>query len=96
MVEAGSRAEAETGLPAAPAIDGAEAEAIVARAIARYVAERRARIPGFVDANFSLLGALRLHRRALRRRRVELGDEQALIGAAVRDEEDQTLPSRLG
>jgi hypothetical protein len=65
MVEAGSRVEAETGLPAAPAIDAAEAEAIVSRAIARYLAQRRARIPGFVDANFSLLGSLRLHREAL-------------------------------
>jgi hypothetical protein len=53
----------EAGSPAA--IDGAEAAAIVARAIARYLAERRARIPAFVDANFSLRGALRLHRGAL-------------------------------
>jgi hypothetical protein len=57
--------EAETGLPAVSAIDGAEAEAIVARAIERYVAERRARVQGFVDANFSLIGSLRLHREAL-------------------------------
>jgi hypothetical protein len=57
--------EAETALPAVSAIDGAEAEAIVARAIERYVAERRARVQGFVDANFSLIGSLRLHREAL-------------------------------
>jgi hypothetical protein len=60
MIEAGS--EAETELPAVSAV---EAEAIVARAIGRYIAERRARIQSFVDANFSLLGALRLHRAAL-------------------------------
>ncbi|HSA81208.1 MAG TPA: DUF6635 family protein [Geminicoccaceae bacterium] len=65
MIEAGSRVEAEAGLPAVTTIDPAEAEAIIARAIARYVAERRDRIKGFVDANFSLLGALRLHREAL-------------------------------
>jgi hypothetical protein len=65
LTEAGSPVDAETALPAASAIDEAEAEAIVARAIGRYVAERRARIQGFVDANFSLPGALRLHREAL-------------------------------
>ena len=65
MIEAGSRVEAEAEPPAVQAIDGAAAEAIVARAIARYDAERRARIQSFVDANFSLLGALRLHREAL-------------------------------
>jgi hypothetical protein len=47
------------------ALDSAAAEAIVARAIERYLAARRARIRGFVDANFSLPGALLLHREAL-------------------------------
>jgi hypothetical protein len=65
MIEAGSPVEAETELGAVAAIDGGEAEAIVASAIARYVAERRARIQGFVGANFSLIGSLRLHREAL-------------------------------
>jgi hypothetical protein len=65
LTEAGSSVEAETARSAPAAIDEAEAEAIVARAIGRYVAERRARIQGFVDANFSLPGALRLHRKAL-------------------------------
>ena len=47
------------------ALDDAAAKAIVARAIERYLAARRARIPVFVDANISLPGALRLHRDAL-------------------------------
>ena len=60
-----------TGVPAAPdpAPPGegrdAAARLIVEEAAARYCAARRARIDGFVDRNFSLLGALRLHRRAL-------------------------------
>jgi len=54
-----------TELATAPALDDAEAEAIVRRAIERYIAQRRARVEAFVDANFSLLGALRLHRLAL-------------------------------
>jgi hypothetical protein len=65
MIEAGLPVEAETALPAVSAIDGAEAEAIVACAIERYAAERRARVQGFVDVNFSLIGSLRLHREAL-------------------------------
>ena len=58
----------EAELPAATEvvpIGDAEAAAIVAAALARYLAARRTRIQGFVAANFSLLGALRLHRRAL-------------------------------
>ena len=60
-----SPAPRPTELLPAPALDDAEAEAIVARAIERYVAQRRGRVQGFVDANFGLLGALRLHRSAL-------------------------------
>jgi hypothetical protein len=37
---------------------------VVHRAIERYVAARRAKIPVFVDRNFSLPGTLRLHRKA--------------------------------
>jgi hypothetical protein len=48
-----------------PAIDEEVARAIVRAALARYVASRHARVKAFVDANFSLLGALRLHREAL-------------------------------
>jgi len=47
------------------ALGKAEARAIVGSAIARYVEERHARVPAFVDANYSLLGSLRLHRHAL-------------------------------
>jgi hypothetical protein len=48
-----------------PAIDDAAASAILKRAIERYVAARHGRVEAFVDANYGLLGALRLHRRAL-------------------------------
>jgi hypothetical protein len=48
-----------------PAIDDAAARAILKRAIERYIAARHGRVQRFVDANYSLLGALRLHRRAL-------------------------------
>ena len=47
------------------AIHDAAAKAIVARAVERYVAGRHARVTTFVDANYSLLGSLRLHRLAL-------------------------------
>ena len=52
---------------AAPLGEGRDAAArlIVEEAAARYCAALRAKIDGFVDRNFSLLGALRLHRRAL-------------------------------
>lgn len=55
------------GATATQPITGADADAMVRRAIARYVAARHARVDAFVDANFSLLGALRLHRHALGR-----------------------------
>lgn len=48
-----------------PAIGEHEARAIVQSALARYVASRHAQVRAFVDANFSLPGALRLHREAL-------------------------------
>jgi hypothetical protein len=47
------------------AIDDSQARVIVAHAIDRYVAACHARVRTFVDAHFSLLGSLRLHRRAL-------------------------------
>jgi hypothetical protein len=65
VIELGSPADTTAAPSPAVALDDAAAEAIVARAIKRYIAARRARIPDFVDANFSLLGALRLHREAL-------------------------------
>jgi hypothetical protein len=42
-----------------------EAQAIVAQAIERYIAQRHARVEAFIARNFSLIGSLRLHRRAL-------------------------------
>jgi hypothetical protein len=44
-----------------------EARAIVDHAIERYVAARHERVAGFVDRHFSLIGSLRLHRRAFGR-----------------------------
>lgn len=46
-------------------VDNREARAVLDRAIDRYMAERRARIPAFVDRHFSVRGSLRLHRRSL-------------------------------
>src|ERR1700739_4457822 len=42
-----------------------EAQAIVAEAAHGYFDSRRARVDGFVDRRFSLLGSLALHREAL-------------------------------
>lgn len=47
------------------ALSPAMASAVLDRAIARYIDQRRARIPAFVDRHFALPGALRLHRHAL-------------------------------
>jgi hypothetical protein len=44
-----------------------EARAIVDHAIDRYIAARHERVAGFVDRHFSLIGSLRLHRRAFGR-----------------------------
>jgi hypothetical protein len=65
VVEVGPPADAGAAPSAALALDDTAAEAIVRRAIERYLAARRARIRDFVDANFTLLGTLRLHRAAL-------------------------------
>jgi hypothetical protein len=56
-------AEAELDGQLAPVGD-AEARAIVAHATRRYIAARHARVEGFVDRHFSLIGSLRLHRQA--------------------------------
>ena len=45
----------------------AEARALIDHAIDRYIATRHQRVSGFVDRHFSLIGSLRLHRRALGR-----------------------------
>jgi hypothetical protein len=46
-------------------LDRATVRDIVAAGIKRYIADRRQRVPAFVDRNFSLAGALRIHRHAL-------------------------------
>jgi hypothetical protein len=43
----------------------AEVQAIVDRAIDRYIAARHDKVAAFVDGNYSLIGAVRLHRKAL-------------------------------
>lgn len=49
----------------ADALDEALVRQVIAEAAARWAADRRARVDGFVDANFRLGPALRLHRLAL-------------------------------
>jgi hypothetical protein len=61
-MEPAAGAEVDPGI--AP-LEEAEAQAIVAQAIDRYIEKRHARVAAFVDRNFSLIGSLRLHRRAL-------------------------------
>lgn len=51
--------------PGLPTIDSALAREIVGDAVLRYFQKRRRRVPGFVDATFSLKGALGLHAHAL-------------------------------
>ncbi|HEY7609423.1 MAG TPA: DUF6635 family protein [Alphaproteobacteria bacterium] len=61
-------AHAEIGAsPPLPTVtlDRATARAIVRDGIDRYIAERRALVPGFVDRHFGWRGALGIHRRAL-------------------------------
>lgn len=48
-----------------PSMGEAEAQAVFDAAAVRYFADRRARVPAFVDRYFSLSGSLRLHRRAI-------------------------------
>jgi hypothetical protein len=60
-MDADDALHATSSTPLAPE----DARRIVADGIARYFAARRARVPGFVDAHFSLAGAARLHRAAL-------------------------------
>jgi hypothetical protein len=57
-------AEADAGRELEP-LGNAEARAIVDQAIDRYIAARHERVARFVDRHFSLIGSLRLHRRAI-------------------------------
>ena len=56
---------APEAVPEIELVEDADARAIVAHAIERYVAMRHERVAGFVDCHFSLIGSLRLHRQAL-------------------------------
>lgn len=50
---------------ATPLLDDALARRVVDDGVRRYIASRRDRVGPFIDAHFSLIGALRLHREAL-------------------------------
>jgi Family of unknown function (DUF6635) len=56
---------ATKAIPEIEPVGEAEVRAIVEHAIERYIAARHERVPDFVDRHFSLIGSLRLHRRAL-------------------------------
>jgi hypothetical protein len=60
-----SAAPATDVLPEIEPVVDAEARAILEDAIERYIAARHERVTAFVDRNFGLIGALRLHRHAL-------------------------------
>ena len=67
-----ARPDAEAGVSAAPATGllrssgrGCRGARDREHAVARYIAARHARVAAFVDANYGLIGALRLHRQAL-------------------------------
>lgn len=64
---------------AVPALSRPEIEAITADGIDRYVASRRDRIDAFIDANYSLLGSLALHRRAFGRDLLRAPANAALV-----------------
>jgi uncharacterized protein DUF6635 len=85
---------AAAAVPAA--IDDAAARAIVARAIERYVRARHARVQTFVDANYGLLGALRLHRQALGRDLLRAPANVALLPPYLAIRLAAALLKRLG
>lgn len=55
----------QDSIPTLLPLDDALARRVVDDSIQRYIAARRQRVAPFVDAHFSLIGALRLHRHAL-------------------------------
>lgn len=72
-------------LPAVPvtstaAVGVADAGAILDRAIDRFIAARHARVDAFVDANYSLTGALDLHRHAIGADLLRAPANVALVG----------------
>lgn len=70
------------GLPI-PRLDPAAVEALVDRAIDRYLAGCHARVDAFVDRHFTPRGALRLHRHALGWDLLRAPANAALIGVYV-------------
>jgi hypothetical protein len=47
------------------AVDARLVHTIIDRAVERYIAQRRQRVPGFIDRHYALSGALALHAKAL-------------------------------
>ena len=92
----------EAEAPGAAAIDGAAmlddaaAQAIVARAIERYVTGCHARVTSFVDANYSLRASLRLHRLALGLDLVRAPANVALLPPYLAMQLGAALLKRLG
>lgn len=66
-----------------PTLEAEEARAIVEAAIRRYFRKARARIPAFVEKNYSLFGALDTHRHAFGHDLWRAPLNTALVGPAV-------------
>lgn len=86
--ESGNGAETAAGPPPIaglpiPRLDAAAVEALVDRAICRYLDGCHARVDAFVDRHFSLCGTLRLHRDALGWDLLRAPANAALIGVYV-------------
>lgn len=82
-----------TGAPPLLAVD---ADRVVDRAIARYLADRRDRIDPFIDRHFTLSGTLRLHRHAFGWDVVKAPANLALAAPQVGLKLSARLVSRLG
>lgn len=74
-------ASVPAGLP--PSVEAQTVRAVVDEALARYFAERRRRVPDFIERTYSLSGALRTHRKALGHDLWRAPLNAALVGPAV-------------
>ncbi len=80
----------------APYLGPEEADAAVRRAVERYIRRRRDMVPDFVQRNFSLRGALELHRRAVGRDLLRAPANMALAGPNLLLEAAARLAERGG
>lgn len=69
--------------PVSPLVSSALARRVVDDAVRRYFAKRREKVPGFIATHYSLLGALRMHRRALGHDLWRAPLNAALVGPAL-------------